>query len=895
MRAIESDRGADGTRDRVPGVLPDFRALFEAVPGAYLVLLADAPRYTIVAVSASYLRATMTTREGILWRGLFEVFPDNPDDPSATGTQNLRASLERAIATQQPDTMAVQHYDIRRPDGEWEERYWSPVNTPVLGVDGGGKATVTHLIHRVEDVTEVVQLGLRERERAHAAEQWHQRAVQMQTELVGRAHELQEANVRLRAANSRVTEMLRERERVLQMEREARASLEAADRAKTAFFSNVSHEFRTPLTLILGPIEDARAAAGRDGLRGDALEVVYRNALRLLKLVNTLLDVARLEAGRTDATYEPTDIAALTAELASAFRAAIERAGLVFDVDCRELPERVYVDRDMWEKIVLNLLSNALKHTFEGQISVTLRSLGDSAELVVRDTGIGIAPAQLPHLFERFHRVARARSRSLEGTGIGLALVRELVKLHGGTITVASMEGEGTGFTVRVPYGSGHLPAERVLAPDRRSNAATTAGAHAFVEEALRWLPADGTAQRAAATGDHAAAGSASATARATAAESRPRILLADDNADMRDYLADLLRGRGWRVHAFADGQTALEAALRTAPDLVLSDVMMPGLDGFELLRALRADERTRLVPIVLLTARAEEQSRITSFEAGVDDYLVKPFSARELLARVAAMLELARMRREAVESERRLRAAEAENAAKAHFLTTMSHELRTPLNAIAGYVDLLQLGIHGPLTPEQDHALGRVQWSQRRLLSLISDILNYSRIEAGQVEYRVDDVPLPPVLGEVSAVIEPQARTRTVDFECNCPAELIVRADRDRLEQILLNLLSNAVKFTEPGGIVQLTCDALDAEIHIRVSDTGRGIPPEHLATIFSPFVQLDRHLTPQSEQGLGLGLSISRDLARQLGGDIMVESDIVHGSTFTLVVPAATAGAVT
>jgi signal transduction histidine kinase len=267
-------------------------------------------------------------------------------------------------------------------------------------------------------------------------------------------------------------------------ERRRAEELAELDRAKTAFFSNVSHEFRTPLTLLLGPLEDELRENPRASER---LEVAHRNSLRLLKLVNTLLDFSRIEAGRIDAAYEPTELGAFTAELASVFRSAIERAGLRLTVECLPLPEPVYVDREMWEKIVLNLLSNAFKFTFEGEITVALRWRGQHVELSVGDTGVGIPESELPRIFERFHRVRGTRSRTYEGTGIGLALVQELVKLHGGEIRVQSAEGRGTTFTVAIPGGATHLPKERIGAA--RTLASTASGPMAFVEEALRWLP----------------------------------------------------------------------------------------------------------------------------------------------------------------------------------------------------------------------------------------------------------------------------------------------------------------------------------------------------------------------------------------------------------------------
>ncbi|HWA72488.1 MAG TPA: ATP-binding protein [Polyangiaceae bacterium] len=431
-------------------------------------------------------------------------------------------------------------------------------------------------------------------------------------------------------------------------ERQRAESLAELDRAKTAFFSNVSHEFRTPLTLMLGPIEDALRTPERS-LSGENLETAYRSSLRLLKLVNSLLDFSRIEAGRAQASFEPTDLAALTTDLASAFRSAIERAGLGFVVDCPPLGEPVYVDHDMWEKIVLNLISNALKYTFDGSIQVSLLRREANAELTVKDTGTGIPESELPHIFERFHRVKGARSRTHEGSGIGLALVHELVRLHGGQVDAESGVDLGTTFRVRVPLGHQHLPRERVTAP--RTLASTATGAAPYVQEAFRWLPGE-VAPKSLQVGELVSTVSAPTN---VGRDDRPaHILVADDNADMRDYVVRLLRER-WQVTAVSDGAEALASARQQPPDLVLTDVMMPELDGFGLLRALRTEPLTRDLPVLMLSARAGDEARSEGLEAGADDYLVKPFSARELLARVATHLQLARLRREAQRERQRL------------------------------------------------------------------------------------------------------------------------------------------------------------------------------------------------------------------------------------------------
>ena len=418
-------------------------------------------------------------------------------------------------------------------------------------------------------------------------------------------------------------------------EEHRRASeLAALDRAKTTFFSNVSHELRTPLTLLVGPAEEALASPSLPEPERQRWLLVQRNAHRLSRLVNTLLDFARIEAGRADASYVPTDLAALTGELSSMFRSAVERAGLRLTLALEPIGP-VFVDREMWEKIVLNLLSNALKFTFEGGITVSLRRLDGSALLTVEDTGVGIPQDEAARIFDRFHRIRGARSRTHEGTGIGLALVQELVRLHGGAIAASSEPGRGAKFTVTLPLGDAHLPRERVSAA--RVTPISPVAAQ-FVEEARGWTDAVAEASPVVPSG-----------------RKRERILLADDNADMREYVTRLLRER-WDVEAVADGEAALLAVRRNPPDLVLSDVMMPRLDGFGLLRALRTDPATRTTPVILLSARAGEESTAEGLDSGANDYLVKPFSARDLLVRVAAQLGTAQARREVAQATERER-----------------------------------------------------------------------------------------------------------------------------------------------------------------------------------------------------------------------------------------------
>jgi signal transduction histidine kinase/DNA-binding response OmpR family regulator len=449
-------------------------------------------------------------------------------------------------------------------------------------------------------------------------------------------YELAASHIATAIANARAYEDERKRAEVLA----------EIDRAKTAFFSNVSHEFRTPLTLMLGPLEELKRELDSEGApagpRYQQVDLIQRNGFRLLKLVNTLLDFSRIEAGRVRAAYEPVDLAAFTAELASVFRSAVEKADLRLDIDCPPSAEPAYVDREMWEKIVLNIVSNAFKFTFDGGIAVKLRNTGEHFELTVRDTGTGIPADELSKIFERFHRVAGARGRTHEGSGIGLAMVQELVHLHGGTVAAESTPGEGTTFRVSIPLGSRHLPQAQVGPATRQ--ASTAIGAQSFIEEALRWLPD-------AAADDEQVIWDVPAGA-PTDAESagRARILLVDDNADMRDYVRRLLATR-YDVETAEDGEAALAAIARRPPDLVLSDIMMPRLDGLGLLSRLRSNPRTSTLPIILLSARAGEEAQVEGLQTGADDYLTKPFTARELMARVAANLDTARIRHNAAKA----------------------------------------------------------------------------------------------------------------------------------------------------------------------------------------------------------------------------------------------------
>jgi signal transduction histidine kinase len=649
-----------------------------------------------------------------------------------------------------------------------------------------------------------------------------------------------------------------------QAERRRAEALAEIDRAKTTFFANISHEFRTPLTLILGHHEAAMTSA-EGALGGESLRAAQRNTLRLLRLVNTLLDFSRVEAGRARAHFEHLDLAAVTRDLASSFRSAVERAGLGFEVDCPPLPAPVPVDRDMWEKIVLNLVSNAFKFTFEGRLRVGLCPAGPEVELEVTDTGTGIAASELPRLFERFHRIEGARSRSHEGSGIGLALVQDLVRLHQGTIRVKSRPGEGTRITVRIPARRGELVAAAGTAAAVAAGAVPSPVAVAFASEAAGWLPAEPSVP-----GAPVPPASAAPT---VAPSGRARVLVADDNADMRQYIVRLLAPQ-FEVQEAADGQSALEQARESLPDLVLTDVMMPGLDGFGLLCALREDPTTTGIPVVMLSARAGEESRIEGLHRGADDYLVKPFSARELLARVSSQIALARARQ----------AAEQANRTKDQFLAMLGHELRNPLAPIRTALQLMRLRGHD--APE----IAVIERQLGHLVRLVDDLLDVSRIARRQLQLKRRRVELSRVVAHGIEMATPLLEQRQQSLTVNVPpAGLAVHGDEGRLAQVVSNLLTNAAKYSEPGSHIQVSALASGERVRLQVKDSGMGIDPRLLARVFDLFFQQPQ-APDRSIGGLGLGLAIVRSLVELHGGTVSASSDGPgRGSDFVVELPLA------
>jgi PAS domain S-box-containing protein len=555
------------------------QSLFESLPGLFLILT---PELKIVSASDAYLEATMTRREDLLGRGVFEVFPDNPDDPRATGVSNLLASLDRVRNTARPDTMAIQKYDIRRPDGVFEERYWSPINSPVLGADG----RIEYLIHRAEDVTEFVR---QKSQPASDTVQLRIRMEQMETEIFRNSQQLQAANQQLQDANTQL--------------QHAKADAEAANRAKSTFLSTMSHEIRTPMNAILGyaqlMLRDANL--GPDAIEN--LKIIGRSGEHLLGLINDILDMSKIEAGRTELNPTTFNLPRLLDDLAGMFRLRAEAKALRFEmlVEGESVPY-VVADEGKIRQVLINLLGNAIKFTRHGHIKMQVsleQRRGDQLWLSaqVEDTGSGLSDEEQMKLFEPFTQTSRGL-HSQEGTGLGLAISRKYARLMGGDITVTSKPGEGSVFRFEIPIERGDAGVAV-----RRSAARSVV--------ALR------------------------------AGQEVPKVLVVDDHPENRGWLVKLLSSVGFSVEAAENGEAAIRNWERWSPRLILMDVHMPVMDGLEATRRIKADPRGKETAIIVLTASAMDDDRRAVAQSGADDFVAKPCREDELLEKMRALLNL--------------------------------------------------------------------------------------------------------------------------------------------------------------------------------------------------------------------------------------------------------------
>jgi signal transduction histidine kinase len=796
---------------------PDFKTLFESAPGSYLVL---APDLTIVAVSNAYCKATMTERAAIVGRGLFDVFPDNPDDPAAEGVRNLKASLERVRRDRVPDAMAVQQYDIRRPEAEgggFEERFWSPVNTPVAGPDGA----LAYIIHRVEDVTEFVRV----KQQGAALEG---RTAEMEREIVQRSQQVAEASRQLKEAYG----------------------------LRTQFFANVSHELRTPLALILGPTERLLAAGTLPELAARDLQGVVRNARLLLKHVNDLLDVSKLEAGKTSLAYAELDLAQLVHRVAAHFDSLSSERRTGYTL---ALPDHLtaHADPDKLQRVLVNLLSNAFKFTPPGgQVRCALHpdATGSRVILEVADSGPGVPAEHREAVFERFRQLEGGATRRFGGTGLGLAIARDFVRLHQGTLTIGSAPEGGALFTVDLPR-----TAPAGIAPH---------GAAAATLEAAELALAELSGPR----DEPATVPSLD--------PSRPTVLVIEDNPEMRRFLQECL-GADYQVATAANGRDGLARALELRPDLILTDLMMPELSGDQLVHALRDGTHPEFdaTPIVLLTAKADEQVRVELLRAGASDYLMKPFSMEELAARVgnlvATKLATTRLERVAGQLEQANRELEA-------FSYSVSHDLRAPLRRIAGFTELLAADCKEQLDAQGQEYVTRITDSTQRMARLIDDLLELSRATRGPLS--VARVDLSQLARTAVAELRQASPERSVEVQVE--DDLVAQGDARLLRIVLDNLLGNAWKYTRTTERprVAFGARAVQRETCYFVGDNGVGFDPAYADRLFAPFQRLH---SEQEFEGTGIGLATVQRIVHRHGGKIWAEAKQGEGATFYFHLP--------
>lgn len=662
---------------------------------------------------------------------------------------------------------------------------------------------------------------------------------------------------------------------VIEAERKRAEAIAALDKAKTLFFSNISHEFRTPITLMLGPLEELLHKPDVEwSMARQPVETAYRNALRLLKLVNTLLDFSRIESGRLEGRYVPTDIATYTRHLADNFRPVIEKAGLQFDVHTEQAIGSVYLDEGMWEKIVFNLLSNAFKYTLNGGITVAVSAAGGEAVLSVTDTGIGISTEELPHIFDRFHRVEHTRGRTFEGTGIGLSFIRELVHLHGGQLSVQSVKDQGSTFLVRIPFGADHLPAARVMETVGDVNRFTLPE---YIEEVGSLLPGQsGVPAQSGAGGDQVVT-----------------ILIVDDNADMREHIRNVI-GNRYATTMAANGQEALDLINRRRPSLILSDLMMPVMDGLQLLAILKQNPETEQIPVILITARAGEESLTEGFDTGADDYLVKPFSGKELLSRLKAHLRIQEVRRDAYAQLEREVASRTNDLMRVNkelesFSYVTSHDLQEPLRKIQMFIDRI-LTEKEPATA----LLQKINQSAARMRLLIESMLAYSKLS--QQEQALSEVDLEMVMSDICQDFELVVEEKKASIRIGkLPT---IRANRFQMNQVFSNLLSNALKFSKGAPEVSVTSKTVTEDeipvaeasrsgrsfTQITFADNGIGFDPQYSKKIFDLFQRLH---SKHQYSGTGIGLSIVKKIVDQHNGYIAAEPGEKGGATFYIWLP--------
>ena len=618
------------------------------------------------------------------------------------------------------------------------------------------------------------------------------------------------------------------------------------ERLKSEFFANVSHELRTPLTLTLAPVESLLAGdyGAINEPQRQALQTMHNNSVRLVQMVNGLLDFSKLDANKLEVRRDPTEIVALTRAIVADFQPLLQQKKLVFDFQARSPLAHVQIDRYLYERIVFNLLSNAVKFTPEGgRIDVALEASQDKLRLDVRDTGIGIAAEDLPKLFQKFRQLESTATRRFEGTGLGLAMVKEFAGLLGGDVRVESVPGGGSTFTVEC------------LAPASAASAEAAAPAAIHVQKFA--APATEVSS--------------------SAGESLSRVLIAEDNPELAAYIRDVLAGT-CDTRIARDGEEAGQILSEWKPDLVLTDVMMPKRDGFELCRQIKSDPATFTIPVVLITALTNRDAVLKGWEAGADEYVYKPFHPKELVTRIRTLLNAVHQRRQAQEAlAQRADELATINKELESFSYSVSHDLRAPLRRLDGFSEALLEEYGEKLDEDGKDMLQRIRAGSQRMGQLIDDLLNLSRLSRS--ELRHERVNLSAVAGSVAAELRKRDPDRQV--ELRIADNLKADGDPQLLRIALENLLDNAWKYTskQPHATIEFGLSRDNEESSFFVRDDGVGFDMQHADKLFAPFQRLH---TANDFAGTGIGLATVQRIVRRHGGRIWTEAKVNKGATF-------------
>jgi signal transduction histidine kinase len=809
----------------------DFQKILEKVPDLYLIL---DTHFNIIAAGDAFLTHTMLQRDHLIGRNILDVFPDNPAEKSVAGVRNLGASLKRVLTEKVSDSIAVQKYEVDSSaiGGAKEERFWSPLNSPVLDEAGN----VQYIVHRLTDITDYI------RHEHRISGDLRIRMNEMEMEIYLHTQDLQDANQQLSEVNKALAKKESEQRVLLN-------KLEKFNQSKTQFFASVSHELRTPLTLILGILEvllnDHQLMTQQYNLK-----VIERNARGLLKLVNDLLDVSKLESGKIVLNYYNIDLVKLVRQTSALFETyATERH---IDFILQTPPElHAEMDPEKVQRVLMNLLSNAFKFTpANGKVSCVLSNpTVHTVKIVITDGGPGIPLKMRDSIFERFFYVDESSNRQFNGVSLGLAMVKDFVELHGGVITLSDGYEGGAVFTLEFPLLA---PPNVLVHPEYDAKSYIKESVPAFIHK----LSTPKTNVRPTLHSEHL--------------QHLPLVLVVEDNVDVNQYICGVLSNT-YRTESAYDGEEGLVKAKELNPDLILSDIMMPKMDGIKLISEIRKLDELVEVPVIVVSAKIDEELCVKLLSAGAQDYLAKPFSHAELRARVANLINLKKVRDDLLKKNDELTIANKELDA---FSYSISHDLRNPLQGITGFTTLLldDFNFEGAALEYLTNILA----SSRRMEELINDLLIFSKAIRTNIEMEMTD--LSEMSKEILAMLHNQHPERRV--KVTIQDHVVAKCDKQLIKIVMENLLSNAWKYTSRNSDASIEFGVMAGPEPVYfVRDNGVGFDQARSGKLFTPFSRLH---SEQDFPGTGIGLAIVKRIIERHGGHITVKSAEGQGTTF-------------